>query len=376
MSAHAKLSASGAHRWLNCPGSIKAEEGYPESKSEHANEGSAAHWVAEKCLLTGMDAKEYVGIVIAEFDTLITKEMADDIQIYLDYVRNLGGNPLIEIRVDFSNVVPDGFGTADFVTMVDGTLYIVDLKFGRGVKVYAENNPQGMLYAIGVLNEYGAVFEPERIVIVIAQPRLDHIDEWEVPITMLNEFAQEAQRKALIALSPDAPRIPSDKSCHWCKAKAECPTLAAYVEDAICADFDNLEETPVVAKLSLEQVAKVLKAKKLITTFVEAVEKMATERLLQGQDMPGFKLVEGRSIRTIKDEIKAVEILDTLGFEPEQYYKPATLKGITDLEKLVGKKEFPQLLGSVVVKPAGSPTLAPIDDPREPMTVASAADFA
>jgi len=185
MSAHAKLSASSSHRWLVCPGSIKAEEGLPDTQSDHSKEGSAAHFVAEQCLKNGLNAKDYIGIVIADYDLQVTQEMADYVQVYLDYVRNLGGVPLIEVRVDFSNIVPEGFGTADFITMVDDTLYIVDLKYGRGVRVNAEQNSQAMLYAIGVLNEYGAIYEPKRIVLVIAQPRLDHIDEWEVTFDQL-----------------------------------------------------------------------------------------------------------------------------------------------------------------------------------------------
>lgn len=376
MSAHAKLSASGAHRWMVCPGSVEAEVGYPDTQSEHAKEGSAAHWVAEQCLNKIVNAWNYVGTTVPEFDVLITEEMAEQIQVYLDYVRGLGGTPLVEVRVDFSNVVPEGFGTSDFVTMVDNTLYIVDLKFGRGLKVMAENNPQAMLYAIGVLNEYGAIYEPEHIVIAIVQPRLDHIDEWEITYEQLLQFAREAQEKATLALTPNAPRNPDEKACNWCKAKAECPALAAYVEEAIGQGFDNLDETHSVAKLSLDQVSKVIKAKKLITAFIDAAEKLATERLQRGDPMPGFKLVEGRSARSINDEAKAAAMLLDIGFSQEQIYKPVALKGITDLEKLVGKKEFSRTLGEMIVKPTGAPTLAPIDDPRAPLTVASAADFA
>lgn len=376
MSAHAKLSASSSHRWLLCPGSIEAEVGYPDTKSEHANEGSAAHWVAEQCLLADVNADEYIGLTVAEFNVQITKDMADHIQVYLDYVRNLGGAPLIEVRVDFSNVVPEGFGTADFVTMVGDTLYVVDLKFGRGVKVFAENNPQAMLYALGVINEFGAIYEPSRIVVVIAQPRLDHIDEWELGLDTLFDFANEVKEKALLALTPKAPRNPSEKACNWCRAKAECPALQAFVEDTISRDFEDLDAMPEVTKLTPEQLAKVLKAKKLVTSFLDAVEKLAVERLSHGLPMPGFKLVEGRANRTINNEEQAAQALIAQGYEPIQIYKPVALRGITDLEKLVGKKEFTKTLGEWVVKPRGAPTLAPIDDPREPLSEVSSADFA
>ena len=220
MTTHAKLSASSSHRWLHCPGSIKAEEGYADSSSEHANEGSAAHWLGETCLESGQQASEFLGQTLADYQVVVTDEMVDAVQQYLDYVRSLGGNTLIEQRVDFSHVVPEGFGTADAIVMSGDTLHIVDLKYGKGVKVYAENNSQAMLYALGVLHDYDYLFQPEKIVLTIVQPRLDHIDEWEVTMDQLQTFASFAQTAASLALQDNAPRYPSDKACQWCKAKA------------------------------------------------------------------------------------------------------------------------------------------------------------
>jgi len=194
-------------------------------------------------------------------------------------------------------------------------------------------------------------------------------------LTSFELFATTAKQKALQALTPNAPRNPDEKACNWCKAKAQCPALQAFVEDVIGQQFDDLTVMPEVATLSLEQMTKVLKSKKLITSFIDAVEQLATDRLLSGQPMPGFKLVEGRSVRTIKDEAQVAQALIAKGYQQEQIYKPATLRGITDLEKLVGKKEFSLTVGEWVVKPKGAPTIASMDDPREPLSDVSSADF-
>lgn len=375
MTAHAKLSASSSHRWLHCPGSIKAEEGYADSSSEHANEGSAAHWLGETCLESGQQASEFLGQTLADYQVVVTDEMVDAVQQYLDYVRSLGGNRLVEQRVDFSHVVPEGFGTADAIVMSGYTLHIVDLKYGKGVKVYAENNSQAMLYALGVLHDYDYLFQPEKIVLTIVQPRLDHIDEWEVTMDQLQTFASFAQTAANLALQDNAPRYPSDKACQWCKAKAECVALKNEIEQTLTASFDNISAIPLPDKLTLEQISNILSSKKLVTSFLEAVEKFAMARLSNGEEMPGFKLVAGRSNRVISDEDFAVRILHQSGYKDEQIYKPVTLKSITELEKLMGKKEFSLTLGDVVVKPEGTPTIAPTSDPRAPLSVVNASDF-
>ena len=375
MTIHAKLSASSSHRWLACPGSIKAEKGYANSSSDHANEGSAAHWLGETCLESGQQASEFLGQTIDDYDVGVTDEMVDAVQQYLDYVRSLGGTRLVEQRVDFSHVVPEGFGTADAIVMSGNTLHIVDLKYGKGIKVYAENNSQAMLYALGVLHDYDYLFQPEKIVLTIVQPRLDHIDEWEVTMDQLATFAAFAQQAASLALQDNAPRYPSDKACRWCKAKAECVALKTDIEQTLAASFDDISAMPLPDKLTLEQISNILSSKKLVTSFLEAVEKFAMTRLSNGEEMPGFKLVAGRSNRVIADEDFAVRILHQSGYKDEDIYKPTALKSIAELEKLMGKKEFSLTLGDVVVKPEGEPTIAPTSDPRAPLAVVNANDF-
>lgn len=376
MTAHAKLSASGSAKWMACPGSIAAEEGIPDGSSEHSREGSAAHYVAEQVLVNGGFASDWIGKTIEDYGIEVTHEMAEYVQQYVDYVKSLGGTQLYEQRVDFSHVVPDGFGTSDAIVMEGRTLHIVDLKYGKGVKVYAQDNSQAMLYAVGVVNDYGYLFEFDKVQVTIVQPRLDHIDEWEVDVPTLEKFAAYAKIKAEEALMPNAPRNPGEKQCQWCKAKHQCPQLKAYTERVLMTDFTKMESEPSVDKLTKDQMAEILKSKKLIMSFLDAVEKFAFESLENGETFPGYKLVAGRSNRVISDTDFAIRMLHQNGYKDEQIMKPAALKTITELEKLLGKKEFALTLGDVITKPEGAPTLAADSDPRAPIAVgASAADF-
>lgn len=374
MTAHAKLSASGSAKWMACPGSVAAEEGLPDGSSEHSREGSAAHHVAEQVLVNGGYASDWIGEKIEDYDIEVSHAMADYVQQYVDYVKSLGGTQLYEQRVDFSHVVPDGFGTSDAIVMEGRTLHIVDLKYGKGVKVYAQDNSQALLYAVGVVNDFSYLFEFDKVQVTIVQPRLDHIDEWEVDVPTLEKFAAYAKVKAEEALMPNAPRNPGEKQCQWCKAKFQCPELKRKTESVLMADFDNMEEAPTIDKLTHEQMAEILKHKKLITSFLEAIEKYVFAKLEDGQPFPGYKLVEGRSNRKISDEEFAIRMLHQNGYKDEQIFKPATLKTITELEKLMGKKEFALTLGDVVVKPEGAPTLATEDDPRKPISIGATAD--
>lgn len=363
MAAHAKLSASGAYRWMVCPGSIKASEGYPDSASDHAREGSACHYVAEQALKLDKNADAWIGWTIEEFGVTITQELADYTQVFIDFVRTLGGTALIEQRVDFSHVVPDGFGTADAIVMVANKLFVIDLKMGRN-PVVAENNSQLMLYALGIMNDYDGLFEPDEINLVIVQPKSDKIDIWTVDADDLQAFAVEAKVQAEEALSENPRRVAGEKQCHYCKAKVDCPELMATVEKTIMCHFDKIDDQPKPDTVPLEQLSTALKGKKLVLSWFEAIEKLATDRLTSGEGFPGFKMVAGRSNRAIADEDFAVKILKQSGYKPKDYMRPAQLKSITELEKVMGKKEFALTLGDVVIKPEGAPTLAPSEDGR------------
>lgn len=361
MTVHAKLSASGAHRWMACPGSVKAEEGLPDSSSPFAEEGTQAHDVAEKALTGGWDCS-----TVWDRD-----DLAEPLQVYVDYVRAIPHDlRVIEKRVSFGDWVEDGFGTADAICIKDNTIHIVDLKFGKGVKVDATNNPQAMLYALGAFSEYEFLFDLKTVKISIVQPRMDNISEWELPIEDLLKWGEVARQAALATQDSNAKRVPGEKQCRWCKAKATCPALLGMTQDAIMADFDQLDDLPPPNKLTDDQLRVALEAKPLIEAWLSAVENFIKERIVDGVGFPGFKLVEGRSMRKWADEKIMLDVLvNMLG--DKAYIKK--IVSPAQAEKALGKKRKEEI-EEYVVKPRGAPTLAVESDPR-PAVTAEAGDF-
>lgn len=377
MTAHAKLSASGAHRWMNCPGSVAAEATLPDRSSIFADEGTLAHAICEQALVNGTTAEEaafhVAGDIIKQMPHLegcITRAFLDACQSYIDYVREQPGSErMYEVRVDFSEWVPEGFGTSDVVILDGKTIRIIDLKFGKGVKVDAEGNPQPLLYALGVLNDFGWLSEIEQVEMHIVQPRLDHISVSTVTRSGLLKFGELAAQAAEQALADNAPRVAGEKQCRFCKAKATCPAVYQMTQRAIMSEFDDLDLDPT-NKLTDEQLRVVLEAKPLIEAWLSSVEQLVTERIANGGEFPGFKIVEGRSLRQWKDDE-----LVTITLERMLGANAYTKKLITpaQAEKALGKAKK-NVLEPLVVKPRGKPALAKESDPRPPITI-SASDF-
>ncbi len=358
---HAKLSASGSARWLSCPGSVKAEQGIKDKSSPHALEGTVAHELGELALESGKQCSEYADQVLPDSGGLVDTDMVDYVQQYVDYVRAVPGTLLVETRVDFSEWVPDGFGTSDAIVIDGERVTIVDLKYGRGIRVDADNNSQGMLYALGVYSDFGMMYDIKEITIVIVQPRLDHISEWTISVSDLLKWAEWVAERAELAVSGDGVREPSDKACQWCKAKATCPALKDYTEKLLMLDFeDESVELPNVATLSDAQLRQVHESKKLIEGWLSAVEQHISDRLYSGGTFKGYKLVSGRSIRQWSDETEAERILlEAVGDKAHT----KKLVSPTQAEKLLGKSGKDKISG-VVIKPEGKPTLAPENDKR------------
>lgn len=369
MTAHAKLSASSAHRWLSCLGSVDAEKHLPNTSSPSADEGTAAHELAELVLCEGGNCHTYIDKPLPETQWLVNQEMADYVQQYIDYVTAQGGEQFYEERVDFSEWVPEGFGTSDVIIIKGDTIHIIDLKYGKGLQVFAENNPQAMLYALGAYSDYGYMSDFKTVKISIVQPRLDHIDEWSISVTDLLKWGAWVTQQAEIIEQGDAPRSPSEKACHWCKAKATCPALKSYTEKIILSQFDELE-LPNADTLNDDQLRQALEAKKLIVSWLDAVEGLVKSRLECGESFPGFKLVAGRSLRKWADEDQAewrlVELLDDNAYE-KKLLTPAKA------EKLLGKAKA-KSIQDLIVKPEGAPTLAPESDKRQSVSI-SVDDF-
>jgi len=293
--------------------------------------------------------------------------------VYTDYCRAIAKDAdetFIEQRVSYADWVPDGFGTNDFgaICLKDKRIKIADLKYGKGVQVDAENNPQAMLYGLGTYAEFSWISEFEWVDIAIIQPRLDHISEWSISVKELLKWAEWVSQRAEIALSDDAERVPGEKQCRFCKAKATCPALMKYTEDIIMAEFDNLDDDlPSPDTLSKDQLRKVLEHKGLIEGWLSSVETVVRERIENGQDFPGFKIVEGRSIRRWGDEAEAESKLsDLLGekLHTKKIISPA------QAEKAL-KKDQRMVLDDLVIKPKGKPTLVTESDKRPPINLTS-----
>lgn len=359
--AHAKLSASGAVRWMACPASVRMEELYPRSSSKYAEEGTAAHSLAETCLRAYKDADYYIG---QEFEQhIVDLEMAEYAQEYVNYVRALDGFLDIERRVDFSKWVPGGFGTADAILLKDGTIDVVDLKYGKGVQVDSANNPQGMLYGLGAYHEFSHIYEIEQLRLTIVQPRMDHISEWEISTEDLLAFGEEASKAAELALTDDPPFNPGPKQCLFCGAKAVCPARAEQNLELAVEGFETVTNHGPLKKvtgLTNDEIAHILHNVDSLKSWANSIEAHAQDLLERGETVEGFKLVRGRSIRKWRDEAAAakslVNKLNKKGAYTEKLISP------TQAEKLLGKNSA--ILQKHCYKPEGKPTIAVESDKR------------
>jgi hypothetical protein len=372
MTAHAKLSASGSHTWLKCTGSIKAQESYKNTSSIFAQEGTDAHELAEWCLSKDLNPFDFEGKKLDGSANVITKEMCSNIQTYLDFIALIAGTVEIEKRVDFSDYAPEGFGTADCIIYNPdkSLLTIVDLKYGKGIKVNAYENSQLKLYALGALSDYNLAYKIKEINLVIVQPRLDHIDEFTIKTDDLYRFGEFVKQQAIIALSDDAPRTPGEEQCRWCRHKPLCPELLKLTTDTLLSEFDNCDVTPV-NRLTDDQLTQALTNAPLIKSWLSAVEDYVKDKLENGEEFKGFKLVEGRSSRGWTNETSAITALTGL-YTHEELFEQSFIS-VPKAEKLLGKKNM-EFMNDLIIKRAGKPTLVSNNDNRKSISV-SVDDF-
>jgi len=371
MKQHAKLSASGSVRWIPCSGSVKAEEGLPDTRSIFADEGSATHELAEICAINGESPFDWVGCQLIEYNAITaTQEMAEGVQCYLDYVGQFytpQTERYTEKRLNFSEWVPDGYGTADTIIYGNGTVDVFDLKYGKNI-VSAQGNTQGILYMLGAIED--ELVETHTFRFHIVQPRLDHIDTYTLTRSQLLELGEWVRERAALALSPDAERTPGEDQCKYCKAKPTCPALNKLAEDVLMTDLDAMNTTNP-DQLTQDQLQRAMAAKKLIVSWLDAVEHYISETIYYENcdAFAGHKLVEGRSLRQWCDDASAEKRLTALLGEEAFERK---LLSVAKAEKALGKKRTAEI-SDLVEKPQGKPTLVSVDDPR-PSFVKESAD--
>lgn len=378
--SHAKLSASGAYRWMACPGSVKLEENFKDTGSRYAAEGTLAHAVGElkltKYFIKGIGPQKYKK-AMDEFrkDPLWDEDIDRYTDEYFDIVKALSlsyqKKPFVAVeeRVDLTTWIPEGFGTADCI-MIDGEeLSIIDFKYGKGVPVSAKENPQLMLYALGAYAMYGIFYDIQKITLHIIQPRTEETDSsWQLPLDELLAFGEKVKPIAREAFD-GSDRLNEGEHCRFCKAKSRCSqrakTMFSVVEEIrphVVTDKKGKASTGGL--LSNDEIATFLQKTEGLSDWIKDLQEEALTELLAGKKIKGYKIVEGRSNRKITNEDEMAKALMGAGYDEALIYKPKALETITNLEKLCGKKEFAKLGKDYIEKPQGKPTLAPESDKR------------
>lgn len=386
--AHAVLSASGASRWMACTPSANLEKDIPDQTSVFAEEGTAAHELSEIFLMheigeiSQMARTRRVNKFKKE-NEFYSQEMEDYVLQYVDVVvekineakaRSADAVILLEQRLDFSNWVPEGFGTGDVVIIADGILEVIDLKYGKGVAVSAVDNPQLRLYGVGAYSQYEMLYDIDSVSMTIVQPRLDSVSTELLEASTLVAWAEdEVKPKAELAWEGEGEFVPGEH-CRFCKIRSTCRARAD--ENLAMAKYDFAEPEEIAAELGLNEIGEILFQADELKKWAEDIKKYALEQSEKhGKKIDGWKLVEGRSNRRYADEEKVLEKLT--GNYDEDAIAPRKLKGITAMEKTIGKSQFNNLLADLVVKPAGKPTLVPETDKRPEInsTESAQADF-
>ena len=399
---HALLSASSASRWLKCTAAPRFEEHLPERTSEYAEEGRLAHSICELKTLkkfTVMTSRTYTTrLNKLKKDPLYSEEMDKTSDLYIEHLIEQAmlydSTPTVaaEVQVDFGEYVPEGFGTCDNVMIGGDTLSITDYKHGKGVPVSAVGNPQMRLYALGALHRYAPVFGDtiKRVRMTIDQPRLDSYTTDEITVEELRAWGESIKPIAQKAFSGLGEFVPGDH-CRFCRGKAQCRARANIntaledFKDCVPAGAWNEKAEAFVSAggvvngappplLTDAEIGDLLERGAQLVQWYKDLEAYATEALLAGKEIPGWKLVAGRSNRTFTDQDAAIQAVIAAGYDEALVYdrKPKTL---SELEKLMGKAEFAEKIGGFVTKPLGKPTLAPASDKREAYAPA-ASDFA
>lgn len=370
MTEHAKLSASSAYRWLACPPSVALSEEYPDKASTYAQEGTDAHtlcqYKVEKAL--GREADDPV-----ENLTYYNAEMENCAEGYADFVMDKVAAArkickdaivMVEQRLDFSKYVPGGFGTGDCVIVADGSLYIIDFKYGLGVIIEAVRNPQMMCYALGALQMFDELYDIKEIHMSIYQPRRQNVSTYTMTKNALLDWAKKTLMPTAKLAFEGKGEFQAGDHCRFCKAKAVCRKRAEYNLELARYDF------AMPSTLEPREIAAILPKIDSLVAWGEDIKKYALDQALAGTNYEGYKVVQGRSTRKYTSESDVAKAVVAEGFNP--YEKK--LLGVTAMQAMLGKKRFNEILGKFIYKPEGKPTLVPETDPR-PVMNSVATDF-
>ncbi len=370
MSKHARFSPSSGKRYINCTPSLHLEEQFKEEQSDYAAEGGAGHALAEHLIKKHLKIRNKRPVSDYYSDELL--EAIDEYVAFvieqIELAKQNGRYPLFEVekKVDLSDFVPECFGTADMVIVTEDMVQIIDLKLGKGVPVSAEENVQLMIYGLGVLAVAEMIFEIKTVRLTIHQPRLEAVSTWDISAEKLKQWAETVLvPNATMALAGEG-EFKVGEWCRFCKARFQCRERAQSFLQLARQEF---KQPPLLTE---DEIAEILILADHLKKWVEEVYTYAqNEAVTHNRQWPGFKLVEGRANRKYTDEIKVVEVAKGAGYE--DIFKQSLI-GITEMEKLMGKKQFNELLGDLVYKPPGKVTLVSLSDKREPINLDTAND--
>ena len=368
MSKHAILSASGSHRWLNCTPSARLELEFENTTSEAAREGTAAHALCEHKLKKFLKKRSKRPVSDYNSDEMeeCTDAYAEFVMEQYEEAKKSCKDPviLIEQKLDFSCYVPEGFGTGDCIIISDDKLHIIDFKYGQGILVEAEHNPQMMLYALGALEIYDALYDIKEVSMTIFQPRRENVSTWTIPIGELKAWAEEELKpRAQMAYDGEGEYLPGEW-CTFCKAAVKC---RARAEEKMKLARMEFKMPPLLTDAEIEEVLTVLPN---LTKWANEITAYATDASIHhGKEWNGFKVVEGRSNRKYRDEQLVAEAAKEHGYI--DIYRQSLIP-MTEMQKLMGKSAFEEILGDLIYKPPGKPTLVPNTDKRPAINVTNA----